>query len=69
VAKEKTNYNTAEAADFLGVSAALVRQDVRTRRHAFPFVRIGRRVVYPVDLLLQWRDRHTHNKTNAGDVK
>ncbi len=58
---EPTNFDARGAADFLGVSVGLIRQDIVTRRHRFPFVRVGRRVVYPRDLLTRWRNAHTEN--------
>jgi hypothetical protein len=60
--KEPLNFDARGAAEYLGVSVGLVRQDVVTKRHGFPFVKIGRRVVYPADLLRQFRDAHTHNQ-------
>ena len=44
----------AQAAEYLGVSAALLAQDVVTRRHAVPYVKVGRRVVYSKGMLDAW---------------
>lgn len=67
--KEPLNYDAKGAAEFWGVSVALVRQDMVTKRHGFPYVKIGRRVSYPVELCRQWRDAHTHNMPAGGGAK
>ena len=49
-----TKMTRAQAAEYLGVSVALLAQDVVTRRHAVPYLKVGRRVIYSKEMLDAW---------------
>ena len=55
----------AQAAEYLGVSAALLAQDVVTRRHAVPYAKVGRRVVYSKGMLDAWMAARVVNRPSA----
>ena len=46
--------NRVQAAEYLGVSASFLSLDAVTRRHAVPYVKVGRRVVYSQRMLDAW---------------
>ena len=43
-----------DAARYLGVSLSFLAADAVNRRHAVPFLKVGRRVVYVKELLDAW---------------
>ncbi len=53
------------AAEFLGVSPAMLADDIRKGKHKFPYSRIGSRVFYSRRQLTAWREAHTFNKVAA----
>jgi hypothetical protein len=57
--------NREEAARYLGVSMSLLAQDIITRRHKFPHVKIGRRVIYLRSALDRFLAAHTVGTTTA----
>ncbi len=61
VAPTKQLLSRAEAAEYLGVSTALLAMDMVHQRHKFPYVKIGRRVLYKLAELDRWLAAHTVN--------
>lgn len=57
---ERLTVNRREAAAMLGISERLLW--TRTNAGEIPHVRIGSRVLYPVDELKQWLSDQTQNK-------
>ena len=54
-----------EAARYLGVSPSLLAVDVVTKRHGFPYYKIGRRVVYSRCQLDAFLRDHSFSIANA----
>jgi excisionase family DNA binding protein len=57
-----------QAAEYLGVSASFLAVDAVTRRHAVPYIKVGRRVVYSKGMLDAWMAARVVNPPagNAG---
>jgi len=55
--QERLTVSRAEAAEMLGISARLLW--TWTNAGHVPHVRIGARVLYPIDALRQWLDEQT----------
>ncbi len=53
--------NRQQAADYLGVSPGFLANDVWTQRHKVPFQKIGRRCIYPRQMLDAWLATRTVN--------
>ncbi|MBI1370208.1 MAG: helix-turn-helix domain-containing protein [Planctomycetes bacterium] len=58
----------SEAARYLRVSEGTLTVWRCTGRHALPFVKVGRRVMYRRDALDRWIDARTSTSTSALDA-
>ena len=47
-----------QAAEYLGTSAEFLEQDVTSKRHRIPFIKIGRKVAYLKSDLDNWLMAH-----------
>ena len=54
-----------QAAEYLGVSASFLAVDAVTRRHAIPYVKVGRRVVYSKGMLDVWLAARVVNRPSV----
>ena len=55
------NLSRREAAAYLGVSVSFLASDIVTKRHCIPYVKIGRRALYPRRLLDEYVRTRTVN--------
>jgi hypothetical protein len=63
--------DTNEAADLLGLQTPTLEKDRRFGHLGIPYVRAGRRVIYPVRDLGLWLDKNrvTPKKSETGEIK
>lgn len=51
---------TPKAAEIIGVSESFLVNDRCTGRHRIPYIKLGRKVVYREDDLLNWLESRRH---------
>jgi len=56
--------STADAAELIGLSKATLEKDRVTGRLRIPFIRLGRRIVYDEETLVDWVTSHASAHTS-----
>lgn len=61
---KKLCLSTVEAAEMLGISISKLRQLIAQNQSAPPYLRIGRRLLFPLTGLEEWVNKNSQNFEN-----